>query len=571
MAGAIESARTSVGDGGRLSPEIQPLPKDVVQLMAAGEVIDSPAAVVRELVENALDAGASRITVAVRSQPWHITVTDDGSGLTLNDLRRAAAAHSTSKLSDLRDLWRIQSLGFRGEALHSLSQLTRLTLCSRPQQDADGGYEVTYDRDGHPQSVTPLAMAPGTRVTVTDLFYCFPARQQAAPSVKQQTQAIQRTLQTLALCHSTVTWQAHLNDRTWMTLWPGASALHVLPQVMRRVQVTDLREHQQTVTLPESKPARLYLLMGLPDRCHRPRPDGVTLALNGRPVQLPDLEATVGQTLRRSLPRDRHPIAFLHLQAPPDQIDWHRSPDKSHIYLRHLEVWGEAIGVAIEAALRLGPVPELASAGPQRLTQLIALAEPQASYDAETNITESPQPLALKALAQVHDRYILAEHPAGLCLIEQHIAHERVLYEELCDRWQLVPLETPIVLSHLKPEQLTQLERIGLEVAPFGPDLWAVRNAPAPLAEREDCSEALWELSLGQDLDAALVATACRTAIRNGTPLTQTTMDRLLEAWQRTRKPQTCPHGRPICLTLNESSLARYFRRHWVIGKSHGI
>ena len=97
------------------------------------------------------------------------------------------------------------------------------------------------------------------------------------------------------------------------------------------------------------------------------------------------------------------------------------------------------------------------------------------------------------------------------------------------------------------------------------------KPAPAPLAEREDCSEALWELSLGQDLDAALVATACRTAIRNGTPLTQTTMDRLLEAWQRTRKPPTCPHGRPICLTLNESSLARYFRRHWVIGKSHGI
>jgi DNA mismatch repair protein MutL len=558
----------------KLSPEIQPLPKDVVQLMAAGEVIDSPAAVVRELLENALDAGASRIVVAVRSQPWRITVTDNGSGLTLDDLRRAAAAHSTSKLTDLRDLWRIQSLGFRGEALHSLSQLAHLTLCSRPQQGADGGYQVTYDRDGHPQTVAPVAMAPGTRVTVADLFYCFPARQQAAPSVKQQTQAIQRTLQTLALCHPTVTWQGSLDDRR-ITLWPGASTLHILPQVMRRVQVTDLREHHQTIELPEgdlpANQAQLYLLMGLPDRCHRPRPDGVTIALNGRPVQLPELEANVGNTLRRSLPRDRHPVAFLHLHAPPDQIDWHRSPDKSHIYLRHLDHWGEAVTTAIDAALQLGPIPELASAGPQRLTQLIALAEPRAAYKPEGNSAGSESPLTLKALAQVHDRYILAEHPAGLCLIEQHIAHERVLYEELCDRWQLVPLSTPIVLSHLKPEQVTQLERIGLDVAPFGPDLWAVRTAPAPLADREDCSEALWELSLGQDLDAALVATACRTAIRNGTPLTPAAMDRLLETWQRTRKPQTCPHGRPICLTLNESSLARYFRRHWVIGKSHGI
>ncbi len=538
--------------------------------MAAGEVIDSPAAVVRELVENALDAGASRVTVAVRSQPWHITVTDNGSGLSLGDLRRAAAAHSTSKLIDLRDLWRIQSLGFRGEALHSLSQLTHLTLCSRPQQGTDGGYEVTYDRDGRPQTVTPMAMAPGTRVTVADLFYCFPARQQAAPSIKQQTQAIQRTLQTLALCHPTVTWQSSLNDRPWMTLWPGASALHVLPQIMRRVQVTDLREHQQAVELPENN-ARLYLLLGLPDRCHRPRPDGVTIALNGRPVALSELEAVVMAALRRSLPRDRYPVTFLHLHAPPDQIDWHRSPDKSHIYLRHLDNWGAAVTTAIDDALRLSPVPALSGAGPQRLTQLIALAEPQATYTTAPQPSDTLQPLTLKALSQVHNRYILAEHPAGLCLIEQHIAHERVLYEELCDRWQLVPLATPIVLSQLKAEQVAQLERIGIAVDPFGPDLWAVRSAPAPLAHRDDCSDALWELSLGQDLEAALVATACRTAIRNGTPLTPAGMAQLLNAWQRTRKPQTCPHGRPICLTLNESSLARYFRRHWVIGKSHGI
>ncbi|MEO1445703.1 MAG: DNA mismatch repair protein MutL, partial [Cyanobacteria bacterium J06635_11] len=172
---------------------------------------------------------------------------------------------------------------------------------------------------------------------------------------------------------------------------------------------------------------------------------------------------------------------------------------------------------------------------------------------------------------QVHNTYILAEHPGGLCLIEQHIAHERVLYEQIKAHWQLVPIEPPIILSQLQPKQLEQLRRLGLEVDLFGEALWAVRTVPAPLSDRDDCADALLELSLGGDLDTALVATACRTAIRNGTPLTAETQQALLDDWQRTAHPRTCPHGRPICLSLEESSLSRYFRRHWVIGKSHGI
>ncbi|MEO0987081.1 MAG: DNA mismatch repair endonuclease MutL [Cyanobacteria bacterium J06639_14] len=588
---------------------IQPLPLEVVQLMAAGEVIDSPAAVVRELVENALDAGASRIGLDVRSPSWRIQVTDNGCGLAIDDLRQAAAAHSTSKLATKADLWNIHSLGFRGEALHSLSRLSRLTLCSRPQPGTDNGFCVTCDLTGRPTSVTPVAMAPGTRVVVEDLFYPMPTRQQAAPAASQQLRAIQQTIYHLALCHPHVTWQAILNDRPWFTLWPGNSALHLLPQVMHRIQVTDLRETEQTVTLPEPGPnaeglraiplppsrpnyqpavaaqqvafaadegeGKLYLLLGLPDRCHRRRLDGIFVALNGRPVQLPEVTEQVLTTLRRSLPRDRYPVAFLHLQTDPQQIDWHRSSDKSQVYLQHLDIWSAAIDTAISQTLTGFYARSPADTGAQSLTQLLRLAEPGGEYRTITGdnheATVEPLPLGLKALTQVHNRYILAEHPAGMCLIEQHIAHERVLYEELCDRWEIVPLDTPIVLSHLTDAQVEQLQRIGLTVDPFGPDLWAVRTIPSPLAEREDSPEALQELSLGGDLETALVATACRTAIRNGTPLSLEAMQRLLNAWQRTRKPQTCPHGRPICLTLNESSLARYFRRSWVIGKSHGL
>ena len=179
--------------------------------------------------------------------------------------------------------------------------------------------------------------------------------------------------------------------------------------------------------------------------------------------------------------------------------------------------------------------------------------------------------LPLRAIAQVHNLYILVEHPLGLWLVEQHIAHERILYEQLCDSWQLVPLEPPAVLSQLSAEQREQLHRLGLTVDPFGEQLWAVRTAPAKLAERKDCPEALWELSLGGDLQTAQVATACRSAIRNGTSLSLLEMQTLIDRWQQTRNPLTCPHGRPIYLSLQESDLARFFRRHWVIGKSHGI
>lgn len=548
---------------------IQPLPPDIIQLMAAGEVIDSPAAVVRELAENAIDARATRLVIEVRSHPWQIQLTDNGAGLAIEDLRQAATAHSTSKLSNKADLWNIHSLGFRGEALHSLSRLSRLTVCSRPQLEASSGFCMTCDRSGRATQVTPVAMAPGTRVRVEDLFYPMPSRQQVGAE-RSQLRAIQQSIQHLALCHPSLTWQTLLDDRPWFTVWPGASALNVLPQVLRRLDVTDLRERQQTVTLPGAI-GTLYLLMGLPDRCHRRRPDGLFTALNGRMVDLPDLTEQLLSALRRSLPRDRFPVVFLHLQAVPQHIDWHRAPDKSKVYLQHLDQWKTAVEDAIQQVLQTSQIERPLGAGPQRLTQLLKLAEPGGQYDAASEEEAAISPLSLKAIAQVHGRYILAEHPAGLCLIEQHIAHERVLYEELCDRWEIVELPVPLTLSKLTQRQVEQLQQIGLTVEPFGPDLWTVRTVPAPLRDRPDCEDALRELSQSGDLDSALVATACRTAIRNGTPLTPDAMQQILNAWQRTRKPQTCPHGRPICLTLNESSLARYFRRSWVIGKSHGL
>lgn len=586
-----------------MTSRIQTLPADVVHLIAAGEIIDSLSAVVRELVENALDAGATRITISLWANQWRVRVTDNGSGMSLDDLQQAATPHSTSKIRNSTDLWQIKSLGFRGEALHSLAQLADLEICSRSIDSIDG-WRVTLDAQGDPSNTEVAAIAPGTIVTASNLFGNWSPRRQGLPNPSQQLRAIQTTIQQLALCHPHVTWQVEQNDRPWFSIWPGKTAKQILLQLLRDIQPGDLQDIQieienqpldaseaSTVLQSTSLAQSLYLLIGLPDRCHRHRPDWVRIAINGRVVRAPELEQAVFGAFRRTLPRDRHPVCFLHLNVSPDQIDWNRHPAKTEIYLHHMPYWQEKVVQAIDQAIRLSSAVLPDAAYSDRVGQLLKTAESQGAYgshpanpadlssklDADVapnsaQLAASLQsPIRLKAIAQVRNMYILAEHANGMWLIEQHIAHERVLYEQLRDRWQLVPLEPPIILSQLSSLQVEQLQHLGLEVDSFGDQLWAIRTVPEPLARRDDCPDALLELSLGGNLEAALVATACRTAIRNGTPLSLQDMQTLVDQWRQTQNPRTCPHGRPIYLPLEESSLSRFFRRHWVIGKSHGI
>jgi len=573
---------------------IQALPTDVIHLMAAGEVIDSLAAVVRELAENALDAGATRIVIQLWTEGWRVSVADNGRGMSLSDLEQAALPHRTSKIQQRADLWQIRSLGFRGEALHSLAQLADLEICSRLKDETEyqaEGYRVAYDAEGEPVHVQPLALAPGSIVTAARLFENWPSRRQSQP-LTQQLRGAQQAIQHLALCYPQITWQVEQNDRPWFSIWGSPTAKLVLAQLVR-VPPTDIQEVRQEVTLrdfsPEfdpgfdpkfdaDYPAALTLTLGLPDRCHRHRPDWVKVAVNGRIVRLPELEQTLLSSLRRALPRERFPVCLLHLKAPPSQIDWNRHPAKTELYLRHLDIWQAQVKQAIDQALQsslqnsqpLGQLLKLAEAeGVYRTSREIA-APADSSDSSGASLAATPL-IPLKAVAQVHGRYILVEHPSGLWLVEQHIAHERVLYEQLCDRWQIVPIEPPLIVGPLSELQQAQLLRLGLEAVPFGERQWAVRSAPETLARRADSVEAILELSLGDDLETALVATACRTAIRNGQPLALPEMQSLIDQWQATRNPRTCPHGRPIYLPLEESSLSRFFRRHWVIGKSHGI
>jgi DNA mismatch repair protein MutL len=599
---------------------IHTLPIDVIHLIAAGEVIDSLGAVVRELCENAIDAGATRITVSLFPDRWRIRVADNGIGIELADLQQAATAHSTSKIDDREDLFHITSLGFRGEALHSLAQLANLEIYSRPRHGSDG-WHLVYNHQGEVVRQQEVAIAPGTAIDIEDLFGDWSARREGLPNLNCQLRQVQTVIYHLALCHPHVSWTVEQQHRPWFQIIGSKTAQQIIPQLLPRVRVDDLQHVEmsvapsafssitkqgrradwgiggredrseldlvddrfsystnQTKDLKDLKEEfKLQLTLGLPDRCHRHRLDWVKVAVNGRIVRAPELEQTIVSGLARTLPRDRYPVCFLHLQIPPHYIDWNRHPAKVEIYLQQIEYWQAQVTTALDRALNIESEVDDDDTQTSRIGKLLAVAEQQGAYHipqraiSAANDGDGLGLLELRAVGQVLNTYIIAEHADGLWLVEQHIAHERVLYEQIAAAWQLLPLEPPLILSHLSERQIAQLEQIEMTIDPFGEGLWAVRTAPAPLLMREDLAAAITELSLGGDLQAAQVAVACRCAIRNGTSLSLPEMQSLLDRWQRTRNPRTCPHGRPIYLSFKESSLARSFRRHWVIGKSHGI
>ncbi|CEJ42553.1 DNA mismatch repair endonuclease MutL [Umezakia ovalisporum] len=560
-----------------MASTIQALPTEVVYLITAGEVIDSLASVVRELAENSLDAGATRIVVSVWPQQWRVRVADNGCGMNKNDLQQAALAYSTSKIRSSEDLWKINSLGFRGEALHSLTTLADLEILSRPRTE-NVGWRVVYGDDGKAVELEATAIAPGTVVTVSHLFGNCVMRRQGLPTTAQQIRSIQVAIQQIALCHPHITWQVWQNDRQWFTISPAATTAQILPQILPQVRQGDLQELKLEIPNPASSEiptgkSAITLLVGLPDRCHRRRPDWVRVAINGRMVKSPELEQTILSAFHKTLPRDRYPICLLKLALSPEQINWNRNPAKNEIYLHEISYWQEQITQAINQALRISAVHLQESVHTTRVSKLLKSAETKADYypNTQNSHAENTTQHSLKAIAQLSNTYIVVEHLGGMWLVEQHIAHERVLYEQISDNWQLVPVEPAIILYQLSPVQVSQLQRIGVDIEPFGEQIWAIRTVPALLQRREDCAEAILELSWGGDLQAAQVAVACRSAIRNGTPMNLAEMQTLLDQWQRTRNPRTCPHGRPIYLSLEEPALARFFRRNWVIGKSHGI
>lgn len=553
---------------------IQVLDRQLVDLIAAGEVIDSPLAVVRELVENALDGGADRILIRLWPEQWRLEVLDNGRGMTLEELEHCALPHATSKIQSLADLQRIKTLGFRGEALHSLAQVAQLTISSRAVFALDCGWQIDYTAQGQASKREPVAITVGTRVEVRELFVNFPQRRQAFPRPQSLIKTIVNYLQKLALCHPQVTWQLWQDERLRLGISPSPNPQGILLQCLKSLTASQLGSLNQALPRPEltevahnQGQANLSFTFGYPDRCHRPRPDWLIVAINGRPVNLPELEQVILTSFHRTLPRQRYPLCFVHLQLPPQWIDWHRHPAKTEIYLQYLPHWQAQLKTLLQQSLGfLGTNPS------PRLNQLLKAAEPSGVYQlqAPASLTETVlgNPKSIKAIAQVCQTYVVVEHDRGVWLVEQHVAHERILFEQLVNHWQCTPLEHPLLLQRFSLEQVEKLQNLGLEIDPFGEDVWAVRTLPALLQKgiaKDELMAILQELSRLDSLAPAQAAIACRSAIKNGTVMDRGEMNRLIEQWQKCENPQTCPHGRPIYLALEESYLARFFRRNWLI------
>lgn len=552
-------------------PNIQPLPLEVVHLIAAGEVIDSLAAVVRELAENAIDAKATRIVISIWTDTLSVQVSDNGCGMTINDLSHAVTPHTTSKISKAEDLCHINSLGFRGEALYSLAQLADLSICSRPLQESLG-YQAHYDEHGQLQaSPKVVAIATGTVVTVRHLFARYPNRLQSLPSHSQQVRKVQLQIQQMAIANPQINWQVNLDNREWLAIWAGANAREILPQIINSIHPYDLayREFALTAHSSFADAGHMAIALGLPDRLSRRRPDWVKIILNGRAINFPELEQTIFSSLERTLPRHRFPVCIASLNLPYERIDWNRHPAKAEAYIQALADIQAQLKDAIAKILQI-PEPTSPTSYSHATNDLLRTAERKTTYllpAKRETFSQSHSHSGLKAIAQVLDTYILAEHASGLWLIEQHVAHERVIFEQIETQWQIVEIEQPILLKQLTDEGVECLQALGLDIEVFGSNLWAVRSLPEILIGHPDCSSVLQELAQQQDPTLARATAACRSAIRNGTKLEMSTLRDLLEQWQQTRNPHTCPHGRPICLALDESDLARFFRRNWLISK----
>ncbi len=560
---------------------IRLLPPATADRIAAGEVVERPAAVVKELVENALDAGARRIRVAVEGGgAQRILVEDDGIGMGPDDLALCVERHATSKLAEEAMLFSIGTLGFRGEALPSIGAVARLLITSRTAAGEAHRIAVEAGRKGE---VQPAAGPPGTRVEVTDLFFATPARRKFLRSPAREGEAALEALRRLAIAWPEVGFEATLDGRPALKLEPAT----------REARIRDLLGPGFAAACVAVAAPGGIAVMGLAGGPAWGRPTAADqhLVVNRRPVKDPVLRAALRVAYREVMAPGRHPACALFLDIPPAELDVNVHPMKTELRFRDAAAVRGAVISALRRALGTGAV----AAAPAPLH--FAHAPAMRHHVAEAALPlgwAAPPPLAApasapmredhplgRALAQVLDCYILAEAPDGaLVLVDQHAAHERLTHERL--RAQLLdgqvaaqPLLLPAVVetrhAPLLAEAAPALARLGLEVEAFGPGAVLVRSIPALLGTADpgplllDLAEELAEtgegLAVAARLDAAVARLACHGSIRAGRRLAPAEMDALLRAMERTPRAATCSHGRPTFLKLGPSDFARLFGR----------
>ena len=606
---------------------VRQLPETLVNRIAAGEVVERPASVVKELAENALDAGAHRIEIATDGGGQRlIRVTDDGAGMTRADLELAVERHATSKL-DGDDLLQIETLGFRGEALPSIGSVARLAITTR---HASEPHAWTIAVDGGAKSeAKPAALSAGTRVEVKDLFYATPARLKFLKSDRSEAEAVREVARRLAMSRPDVAFTLTNDERTvsWPAALPGAAGrLARLADVLGadfRANAVEVHAERDGVVVEG--------FAGLPTHS-RANSLGQYLFVNGRPVRDKLLIGVIRGAYADYLPRDRHPVLALFVTLPPREVDVNVHPAKTEVRFRDSTLVRSLLIHSLKAALAregqraatTGGAATIASFRPAALPHrgafdwrrspsrplpprgaVAAWAAPdpasepgfaeaaQAVFDvgpaaatARVEVAEPAPDLLDRPLgaarAQVHDTYIVAQTRDGLVIVDQHAAHERLVYERMKESLeqkgiarQILLIPEIVELDPADAERLVlradELQRFGLVVEAFGPGAVAVRETPSMLGEIDaialarDLAEhaAEWDeaLPLERRLMHVAATMACYGSVRAGRRLKPEEMNALLREMEATPNSGQCNHGRPTYVELKLTDIERLFGR----------
>ena len=585
---------------------IRLLPEALVSQIAAGEVVERPAAVVKELVENALDAGAVRIDVRLEDGGARaITVSDDGGGMTRDDLALSIQRHATSKLAG-NDLVHIATLGFRGEALPSIASVSRLRIASRASGAGDAwAMEVDAGRAGIPE---PAAQPAGTRVEVRELFYPVPARRKFLRQPRTEAGHAADAVRRLAMAHPVTAFTLVNEERTLLDLpvTLGEEAKRRLER-LGRILGRDFADNALRVDA-ERERVRLSGWAGVPTY-NKPSAQSQFLFVNGRPVRDRLLLGAVRGAYQDLLARDRHPVLALFLDLDPENVDVNVHPTKAEARFRDAAVVRGLIVSALRHALaeaghrasttvataalgaarpaHLPHAPGGLSAGQARLAEEAALYEAQ-PFDAPAARIETGDaadaalhPLGA-ARAQLHRTYVVAETADGMVLVDQHAAHERLTFERIKASLansgvarQLLLVPEVVELASTDAERLTaraeELAELGLVLEPFGDGAVVVRETPA-LLQRLDVQGLLRDLAddfagldeataLKDRLSEVCATMACHSSIRAGRVLDAAEMNALLREMEATPHAGQCGHGRPTYVELKLADIERLFGR----------
>ena len=557
---------------------IRRLPDNLVNKIAAGEVVERPASAVKELVENALDAGARTIAVDLRDGGAALLrVSDDGHGMTPEELPLALERHATSKLARDEDLDAIATLGFRGEALAAICAVSRFTVTSRARESA-GGLRLGGEGGVVSQRLAVPGEA-GTTVEVHDLFFNTPARLKFLKAPATELSASLRTIGQLALAHPTAQFRVTNGGRAVLTA-PAAADLRQRIgalwgwETTERLLAVDRSEHGVRVAGWASPPD-----------VTRGARDDVVVIVNGRPVRDPALLQAVLAAYRPLLPRDRFPLVVLALTLAPHDVDANVHPTKAWVRFRQPRLVQEMLVAALHEALRRpGVVPSLGAEPRAAISTGEGSAGPAPTEQAAL-FQEAPAPYAAtrfgRVLGQVQETFIVATTDDEVFFLDQHVVHERVIFEQVRAQLEAAPLASQALLF---PERLdlgaparamlgrwrAPLERLGFGFEESGADSVLLRAVPTLLKRDEPkrlieaVLDELGDPKAGEPtLDRALAFVACRAAIKANTPLAPEEMERLVADLETTETPYFCPHGRPIVSRVSMHDIRRELKRTW--------